>query len=363
MVSGSALEKKRSLFPIGSSGDPGSRECAAWGQSICAVVVTYGDRERLVRVALAALLRQPYVRLVVLVNNNAAWDVNALLTEHGPERVDVVNLTANLGSAAGFAAGIQRAFVLGVHFVWLLDDDNCPEDGALLELAAAYSRLSTKFSKDKLTVLAYRAQRQARLVTAPLPRFLRGRASGFWGFDLVTAPFKLWRRMSRVELRVGGKLPSEVELDVAPYSGLLFHRAVVERYGLPRTDFVVYADDHEFTHRITSNGGAVLLIPAARVADMEASWWIKRRFGLPFRGWLEDVSDTRAFYGARNQTYLDRHCFRHSRLMFWINRRVYCLILWLYALLLRRTDRYRLLQEAIRDGLEGRLGMREEYPL
>lgn len=330
--------------------------------TVCAVTVTYGNRQHLVRQVLLALLRESAIRKVVVVSNGAQWGVQVLARDLGPGRIEVIDLQSNRGSAAGFAAGIKRACELGTDFIWLLDDDNEPQEGSLSELLAAYAHLRNDFPEEGLAVLAFRPDHQPGGAVRVPPWSLKHRRSSFWGFHIFNIPSKLWRRARRGRPQLCAALPTLVEMAYGPYGGLLFHRAVVEKHGLPREDFVLYGDDTEFAYRITREGGVIWLVTCAEVADLEASWHIELHLGSSFQSWLNGRSDMRAFYGARNQTYLDSHCFPRNQSMFWVNRRVYCLVLWLLAFASRRLGRYTLLQSAIRDGLAERLGAAPNYP-
>lgn len=328
--------------------------------SVCAVTVTFGDRKHLLRQVLLALLREKAVWKIVVVNNAAPWDLQALAADLGPDRIEILELDGNQGSSAGFRAGIKRACELGAELIWLLDDDNEPQEGALTDLIAAYVRLNKEVSEDNLAVLGFRSRHHGSVLATSH----RGRRpSSFWGFHVLDVPYKLWSRTPWGLRRSRQLLPSLVEVPGGPFGGLLFHSAVVPRHGLPREDFVLYEDDIEFTYRIIRSGGVLRLVPAAIVVDLETPWEIVGGFRGTARSLLRDSSDARAYYAARNRTYLSRHCFPHNRLMLWVNRRVYCLALQLWAVFSRSMSRYRLLEYAIKDGFEGRLGRRPEYPL
>lgn len=325
--------------------------------SICAAVVTYGDRRHLVRPVLIALLEEALIWKIVLVNNGARWDVKALADELGPDRIEIVALGSNRGSGPGFAVAVEKACEMGAEFIWLLDDDNRPEPGAVSELLAAYTSLSCEFPKDRLAVVGFRPLFDARLASGePLGR-IKARPSTFFGFHLLDVPYQLWRRRPWRRSHPPQALPNLVEVDSAPYGGLLFHRSVIEKHGLPRADFVNYGGDTEFTLRITRDGGAIRLVTSARLLDLERGWWARNGGpGNPFGVWLERGGDARIFYSARSTAYLYSHCWPRKASMLWINRQVFCLGLWLHALILRRWDRYSLIRRGIEDGLAGRLG-------
>lgn len=330
---------------------------------VCAVTVTYGEYQHLVRPVLLALLEQTAIWKIILVTNGVRWDAQALVQELGSDRIEAVELDKNRGSAGGYAAGIKRAFDLGAEFIWLLDHDNVPQDRALSELLTAYDRLNERFSTDSIGVVAYRPLHNTDIARGVPARRVKWRPSSFWGFHILDVPYKVWRRTPWGKPRLRGGLPAEVEMSVAMFGGLLFHRAVVEKHGLPREDFVLYADDSEFTHRIVRGGGALRIITAAQVDDLDASWYVQDGPSNTFARWLKGGSDTRIFYCARNHVYLDRHCLPNRRLMYWVNRQVYCLALWFLALIWRKQNRYQVLHQAIQDGLAGRLGIHPEYPI
>jgi len=347
-----------SKCPESARGD--AREFCGEG-SVIAVTITHGDLQHLVRRVLGSLLTQPGIERVVLVTNGVRWDVRSFVEELDPSRIEPVVLDTNRGSAVAYAAGIRRACDLGAEWIWLLDGDNEPEERALAELLMAYKRLSQRFCKDNLAVAAYRPLYQCDLVAGITPKHLRWRPSCFWGFHVFDLPYRLWRRTPWGRARLRGPLPYEVELDVAMFGGLLFHRAVVERHGLPREDFILYADDSEFTRRITQSGGAVRLITSAVVNDLDDTW--ETRQGNRFPRWLIGGSPIRVFYSARNHAYLSKYCFKRSSVMFWVNRVSFCTIVRILAMLYGRTDRYRIFKKAVREGLEGRLGVHPEYPI
>jgi GT2 family glycosyltransferase len=334
------------------------------GSSVCVVTVTYGDREHLLREVLMSLLEQTAIRRIIVVNNGALWNVPALAGELGPDRVDVVELPSNRGSGAGFTAGIKRACEFGADFIWLLDDDNKPEPGALSQLLAAHAHLRARYSEDDLAVVALRPVLEGRISSGLLPTRMSDRPSSFWSFHVFDLPHKIWCRMPGGRPQAVTELPPLIEAEVGPYGGLLFHRAVVEKYGFPRQDFVLYRDDLEFTYRITRGGGALRLVTSAIIIDLDQPWHAGHQFENSFQAWLDrGSSDMRVFYEARNRAYMDTHCFPHNRLMYWVNRRVYCFFLWIFALVFQRTDRYRLLRSAIADGIAERLDMAPRFPL
>lgn len=330
---------------------------------IFAVTVTYGQRRNLLEQMLTATLTEG-VRDIVIVDNGAGWDVGELVSQYPDARLHIVPMGSNHGSAAGFATGISAAVQVGAEMIWLLDDDNRPLPGALRTLLEAYDvLLAHGGDRQDTAVLAFRPEHQADVAMGVPQARINPRLSSFLGFHVLDIPYKLWRRTpwGRPQPRHG--LPATVKLDFAPYSGLLLHREAIEAIGLPRTDFVLYADDSEWSYRITRRGGRIMLVTAAKCEDIESSWNIKRRFGTSFSGLLCGAGDFRAYYGTRNATYLFTHCLPGNRTWRTFNRSIYMLLLWYLAWIKGRRRRYRLLNQAVRDGIDSRLGIHPGYPL
>jgi hypothetical protein len=265
----------------------------------------------------------------------------------------------------GYGVGIEAAIKeTESGYILLLDDDNVLEPGALAVLMKAHAEVANEIPIDRLAVLGFRPEHQADLAAGLPVERAEHHPNSFFGFHVVDIPFKLLRRMPWVMRRYGTRpLPQRVRVRTGPYSGLLFHRAVVERVGTPNPDLVLYADDTEFTYRLTAIGGGIWLIPGARLADLESSWNAKTRFATSFTGWLCGEGDQRAYYGARNQAYFEGHCRDHNPLVRGLNQAVYLALLALMAVRLRRMARLRLLLNAIRDGSAGHLGLHPGFPL
>ena len=153
-------------------------------------------------------------------------------------------------------------------------------------------------------------------------------------------------------------------LDVAPYSGMLFHSDVIHAHGFPNENLILYADDTEFSYRLTASGGEITLITEAQIKDLDRSWNVKSNFASSFDQWLQGGSDTRAFYAARNQAYFERVRKEGGGGAVWrINRFIYLKLLWLRAIQTGRKQRFALLLNAIKNGESNMLGLDSRFPL
>lgn len=320
------------------------------------VTVTYGDRWPLLRRAIASVQRDG-ASLAVVVDNAAAADIEQLASAEFGSFVRVTRNTRNLGSAGGFNVGLRIALELGADFVLLLDDDNEVQPGCLATLAAQYALWQPRTGNGDLAMLAYRQDHQADVAAGMPGNRMIPRRNAFFGFSVVDVPFKIWRRTAAGGRALQGQQQSDCYvLETAPYSGMFLSRDTLLKHGLPNEQLVLYADDTEFSYRLTAAGGKIVLATGARIVDLDRSWNVKTQFASSFDSWLLGGSDMRVYYAARNHAYWELHCRAGDGMSRTINRAVYLVVLRLRAKWLDRHDRLQLLLAAIRDGEARRLG-------
>jgi GT2 family glycosyltransferase len=319
-------------------------------------IVTYGKRWHLLEKVLATVRADADVSHVVVYNNGAIDPIAELVVRAGwQQKVTVLEGGSNLGSATGYAGVLAHLHALpGTDLLLLLDDDNRPEAGAIGLALDHWLKLGGQALYSVLFVRNDRPEQSQALASG---RPLRHCVNSFLGFSLARA---LQKR------RAAGGAPSmpvdAVEVDFAPYGGFLFHRSWIDKVGLPRREYFVYADDHEYTTRITRAGGIILLLGASRVEDLETSWFLKpavARAGLL----SEQGADARLYYSVRNRVNFERAALISSRPVYFMNVVVALTAQFFKAVRIERAPRQAasklaLVLRAIRDGWAGRLGRR-----
>jgi GT2 family glycosyltransferase len=260
---------------------------------VLALVLTYAAPEALARCVTAIAAQTRPVDEVLVIDNASpepARPVPARLT------IDVVRLETNLGPAGGHAAGLQKFLDSGADLAWVMDDDCVPSPEALERLLIHLDQLAED---------------------GPV--------------------FPLWRDSATGE---GLFLPA--------WCGFLVSRAIVQRLGLPRAEFVWWAEDteylswrmHEAGYRAEWASDAV--VEHRRVRDMATRpvW--------------------KVYYEARNTVYFRLHVQHGSRRI--RTQRVVRGLSKLFAqVLLTRDRKLKKLGAYCRgvvDGVRGRLGLR-----
>lgn len=188
---------------------------------VAAIVVTY-NRKKLLKECIEALLGQTYHELDILIIDNASTDgTEALVKEYADSQVKYINTRANLGGAGGFQFGVKKGAELGDDYLWLMDDDSIPTPTALEELINVADKLG-KFG------------------------FLSSKV--------------LWKDQSLCKMNVpkvslNHKL---ADFDGAPkriimgtFVSFFVPVVVVKKVGLPIKEFFIWADDFEYSRRIS----------------------------------------------------------------------------------------------------------------
>lgn len=332
----------------------------------CVVTVTYADRYPLLSQMLERVISLGIQHVIIVDNGShlvSAGKLKSYAAKH-PESVSLFRLKKNIGSAGGYKLGIQKAIDTDAEYIWLIDDDTLPATDALNILFKVYENQAKHHKINKLALLAFRHDHHANIDMGFKSRHAYPRPGSFWGFHIMDLPFKIWRRTHWGRTTVlPESIPEIISIPWAPYSGFLFHRDVVSQLGLPDERFVLYGDDTEYTARLTRSGGHIFLVTKACLIDLDASWNIKKRYNNSFKGWLLGGQNFRAYYAARNQTFLDLKFWGNNGIWLRVNLGIYLIGLLIYALILHRVDRFHLIIKAVRDALNNKLGHSCSYKL
>lgn len=199
-----------------------------------AVVVVTRNRMRLLQRCVGAVLGQTRPPGLVVVVDNASADAAPTLFQEGPfaadPRIDFLRLPDNSGGAGGFHAGMARALARGAQWVWVMDDDACPDADALAALLSVDPRPDAIYGA---AVLADEGD-MGELVWPVQP--LDGGSPGQTALRTADLPW----------------LP--VSVANVPFLGLLLHCELIERIGLPDAGFFLSGDDAEFCVRARGSG-------------------------------------------------------------------------------------------------------------
>ncbi len=342
---------------------PGSTH-TAFPNHVFAVIPTYGERFHLVSRVIGAALENG-VEKVILVDNgtgsNSRARIRALAGASGG-KVLVVSLPENLGSAGGYKAGLERALdCADCEYIWLLDDDNCPDNDALREIV---NQLREHGDAKRTCLVSNRpAKREfGKLVANHRNQHLN--RNSFLGFHFLRTPLNLLSQKVRDVLNLNrGKAcsPFYPRLVYAPYGGFFFAKELIWEVGLPNSRFFLYSDDHEYTYRFTRHGCPIYLVPSSIVHDLDVSWHsvkLVRRWVSLFNATIDEA---RLFYFLRNRTYFEVTNFTTNKAVYFTNMVIYLFLALIMSMLAGpiALGNTMVIREAIRSGLRADLGKYE----
>lgn len=291
---------------------------------IVAVVVTF-NRLPLLQRLVARLGEVPGLAEVLVVDNASTDGTGAWLAGTptvGEVRVSVRTLDHNRGGAGGFHDGLAWAIDRDADLVWLMDDDGLPDVDCLARLAPYADQL------DFWGPLVVDEADPGRLV---FPIRLPGGTRVVHALDDV-------RTAAR-----GGRIDGIV----IPFNGVLVTRELVDRIGLPREEFFIWGDDHEYRLRAEEAGARVATVVDAVVRHPSVG-----NLGTPMMfgrtTYNDSPSDLKHYCMARNNLVNLRDYRGPLHALAFVLK-----TLWFYLFTRPSGSRLRLSAAAMRDGIAG----------
>lgn len=135
------------------------------------------------------------------------------------------------------------------------------------------------------------------------------------------------------------------------------HKSMIENIGYPNDSFFTYADDHEWTYRITKLEDKIYFCWKSQIEDIEMSWHMKNKRLSGFSTYLMDSSDLRVYYSVRNRVYFESKIIISNVIIYNLNKHVFLFILRLLSLILSKRQRFKFIKKEIKDGLNSKLGV------
>lgn len=278
---------------------------------VVCVIVTYGNRLYTLEKVVDGCLKNGVDKIIIV--DNASENI---IPDY--QRCEVIRLPENIGSAGGYKVGLEHAHKTDCDFVWLLDDDNVPQENALNDLKQYYELIMEGFTKKELVCLVSNRNNDFFSYLALLDGkgkldAVIGSQNAVLGLNLFD--YKRTRENAKLWSNPPKYKPCISKLPVAMYGGMFFHKSLLDKIGYPNEDLFLYCDDYEWSNRIIEVGGKIILIPTSIVVDVENE---------PQRKRSED--DYRVYYGTRNHVLFQRK-FISSKFKFWVNYIAYLILL------------------------------------
>lgn len=312
------------------------------------LTVTYGNRFNLLKQVIDSSIKEGVMKIIVVDNNSDPTSRNALVNyeKELKGKIKVLYLDDNYGSAGGFKRGLEY-----IHrnedtdFVWLLDDDNLPNEHSLKNLL----KIKQCFGEQKVVLVSYRKILNPKTLRIEHKAHLQKQISEG---TILGKPQSLF---SRALAKFNGKKNREDDVNFPisrrlnmSYGGMLLPKIVLEEVGYPNEDFYLYADDHEYSYRLEDAGYKFYTCYFSQILDLDVQLGNAGLFN-------KDQSDVKIYYEIRNHTYLQSKTKTVSYLRL---KKYYTIIrnLNLSNDLYFIKNRISLINKAFKDGINGNLG-------
>jgi GT2 family glycosyltransferase len=180
---------------------------------ICIIIVTW-NRIGMLKECIAAAKKNMTIADILVVDNASTDGTGEWLA--GQTGINVLSLAENTGGAGGFAAGMKWAYDNSYEWMWIMDDDVVPLDGALDVL------FENKQRADVIQAAKYESDGSECV------------------FEGLVNPRTMRRRKIPIE-----DVPScgYIPCNVATFEGLFVSRRCVEMIGVPDASFFYGLDD------------------------------------------------------------------------------------------------------------------------
>ncbi len=300
--------------------------------NVAIVLVTYNRLEKL-KLALDKYESQTKLPKYILVVNNASTDSTANFLDKWKNKlvngVNKIVLTTpkNLGGSGGFAFGIKEACHLECDFLFLADDDAMAEKNMLEELNKGYRKLVEKRKK------------VAALCTSIL------------NYNSYEYMHRCIVKKGLFDVKFKGVPDAEYDkeyfkIDILTFVGACINKNAIKKIGNVKQEYFIYFDDSEFSMRLNKVGD-IYCIPASIM---------HHDVGTNRGGTWKDYYDTRNWIDMVKE-YYPRRILYGSVLIMYLKR---CSLL--AVIIKKRNPMYRIMcKRALRDGLQGNLGLNEIY--
>lgn len=219
--------------------------------SVAAVIVTFNRLELLKRCINALNVQSILPDKIIIVNNGSTDDTPVWLKTLENNSLYSIIHQSNEGSAGGQHEGIKSAFSQGYSWIWCMDDDGCPEKGAL-EAMLKYAGSAPCM----MNSLVVNINDDSKLV------------------------FPIKGSLKRDDIK-----SDRVNGITHLFNGSLIHKDVVKHVGLPIKELFIWGEESEYFFRVKRNFAVFTVVGSihfhpANSFSLYKNWNEKQMFKL-----------------------------------------------------------------------------------
>lgn len=278
------------------------------------LIVTYGDHEAQLKTVLNKTLQNSRINHVFVVDNGSTYSLVDRIEDIKSERVTLISLNQNTGSAGGFGRGIRAVVKYSMNDtdrLVILDDDSYIE-GDALDKIEQYEQQTTTFGQQVWSLNRLQLHETVQPFGELFDYNNAYHYNSVYRFSMINKFFPSRFKVSRKSHNIR-------KLSFAPYSGLVLNVATIKKIGYPQEEMFLYSDDIEYTFRISESGINILQMYNANIRDIAGSWFNSKTINVHRAYFQGTENNFRALYTYRNEAYLAETIFKKNSLIYNIN--------------------------------------------
>lgn len=234
-------------------------------EKVVVVTVTYGKRWEYLSQAIEAVIHDLHLERFLIVDNGSFQKEElAKIKEEHPNKIEIISLPKNIGSAGGFAAGLKRASEIECDYVLTLDDDNVLEPNGLSIFIHNYKSISGRHM-----IVGFRSDIQSEEIfyTPPSMGDFKYTFFDVWNSNKILQFLKNSYKYTSKPKRM-----HHVQTKGFVYGGAFLPIDAVKNSPLPDKDLVLYGDDVEYSWGVLSEGYHSYLFDRPIIRDVDMSF-------------------------------------------------------------------------------------------
>lgn len=283
--------------------------------NILAIIVTYGNRFHYLNQVVKRLLDEE-IKKIIIISNGSDEITKKLIFDlkKKNKKIKLIILKKNYGSAFAIKKGLISALKTYYKFILLLDDDNLPASGSVKILEKEYRKHGNSY-KNIFSPNRYKLKYYNNLQFKNNSfQFLN---NNFIKFNFLHIVYFFIKSIFSKSV----KIKKKILMQVAPYGGLFFNKKIIKIIGYPNTDFFLYADDFDFTLRMTRSNFNIYYCKDYLIKDLDKTLDENNYFS-------KKINEKKIFFQVRNHTYFSRN-FINNKFAYYSNM---CIFLFYFIL-------------------------------
>ena len=239
---------------------------------VTVATIVYGDRWKFLSQVVIAVMKDPHVTKMVIVDNGSqnSADIENGVKEYG-DRITILRNEKNLGSAGGFSRALEYARDTDCDFVFVLDDDSVPEDGAItlfMETLRLFPDQKVVLCGNRYNLLDNKEYFYKQSILSDQPR---GTFFEVFSLKKLAHFLKLFFLRGKKHTKRGPFIPV-IPNEGFGYGGAFIPIEAVRNAPLPDKSLFLYGDDIEYSWNIKKLGYSSYLCSLPRIYDVDSTF-------------------------------------------------------------------------------------------